>query len=93
MVDEEHEYLRERGLIDLEKHEMESRLMRELWEEEQSVRIILGKVRKKSKNEKYATVTRKFPRIISIQLNNRRLLAASQVWDRPESLVYSGVSK
>lgn len=81
VVDDEHEYLREKGLIDVERYEMESRLMEELYEE-QVVRIILGKVRKKNKNEKNATVTtRKLPRIISLQFNDRRVLAASHIWD------------
>jgi hypothetical protein len=77
IVDDEYEYLREKGYLDAERYEMETRLMWELFEEEKLVRVILGKGRKKRKTDKHATVTRKLPRIISFQLNNRRIQPAS----------------
>lgn len=76
IVDEEHEYLREKGYLTTEKYERETELIWELFEEEKLVRVVLGKVRKKSKFEKHATVSaRKLPRIISFQSNNRKFLA------------------
>lgn len=81
MFDEEHEYLREKGIINVEQYEIESRLMREVFEQEQRVRIVMGKVRMKRKHEKHATVTRKLPRIISLQLDHRGVLAGSHLWD------------
>lgn len=75
IVDEEYEYLREKGYLDAEKYERETQLMWEIFEEEKMVRVILGKGRKKRKFEKHATVTRKLPRIINFQSNNRKVLA------------------
>lgn len=77
IVDEEHEYLREKGYLAAEKYERETQLMWELFEQDKMVRVILGRGRKKRKFEQHATVTRKFPRIITFQSNNRRILATT----------------
>lgn len=92
LFDEEHEYLREKGYISAEKYELESRLIEELWYEDQVARVILGKVRKKTKNQKNATVTtRKVPRIISLQFNHRGVLGGPYARNRLESSIHPGM--
>ena len=91
LVDEEHEHLREKGLINWERYELETQLMQWLlWEENRIARVTLGEVRKaKTKGEPYARVTRKLPRIIRIQSNHRRVQAASNIRNRPESSIHT----
>lgn len=83
MIDEEYEFLSDRAYIDAERYERETILMQELFEQEQKAKVELGKVRKRSKFDAHGR--KKLPRIVRIQLNNRRLQAATEVWNRSES--------
>lgn len=83
IVDEEHEYLKEKGYLEAERYELETQLMWEIYEKEHKAKVVLGKV-KKRKLTQYATVTtKKLPRFL-IQSYNRRVQTASQIWDRSE---------
>jgi hypothetical protein len=91
-VDQEH-YLKEGRYVQISRYEMETQLMWELFEQEQRAKVVLGKGKKRRKVDQYATVTtRKLPRFIRIQSNNRRLQAASDLWNRPEPSIRAGVS-
>jgi hypothetical protein len=92
MVEEEFQHLRDKAYIQAEQYERETELMWELYEQEQKAKVVLGKGRKSSKSIQHARViSRKYPRFLSIQSNNRRVQAASGIWNRPEPSVHSGV--
>lgn len=92
IVDEEHEFLRDRAYVEVENYERQTEFMQELFEMEQA-KVVIGKVRKSRKNVQYARVTTgaKFPRFISIQSNSRRLQGATHLWNRSEPSVYTGM--
>jgi uncharacterized protein with NAD-binding domain and iron-sulfur cluster len=92
IVDEEHEYLREKGYLEAERYEQETQLMWEIYEEEQRAKVVLGKV-KKRKSTQYARVTtRKFPRFLSIQSYHRRIQADTNIWNRSKPPIHTRVS-
>lgn len=83
LVDEEHEFLKDKAYLVAERYEKETELMWELYEMEQRTKVVLGKVRKTNKLAQHARViSRKYPRFLCIQSNNRRLQAATDLWDR-----------
>lgn len=82
IFDEEHEALRDKAYLEAERYELETLMMRELFEEEQKTKVLLGKVKKRTKFEVYGR--KKLPRIVRIQLNYRRIQASTKVWDRSE---------
>ena len=89
IVDEEYESLRDQGIIGAEKYQMETDLMKELYE----VEVVLGRVRKGSKFDQHATVTtRKLSRIIKyFQSHNRRIQTAPGKWYRSEPSIHTGM--
>lgn len=94
IVDEEFECLRDKAYLESEKYERETELMQELFEGEKRVKVMIGKVRKRSKLLQYARVTTsaKIPRFLRVQSHNRRIQAATDFWNRLEPPVYSGMS-
>lgn len=93
VVDEEFEYLRDSAYIEAERYEREIELMWELFEEEKCVKVVIGKVRKHNKLLPYARVTTnaKIPRFLRVQSYNRRIQATSDLRNRLESSIYSGM--
>lgn len=93
MADEEFEYLRDKAYIEAERYEKEIQLMQELFEEENRVKVVIGKVRKRNKLLQYARVTTnaKIPRFLRVQSHNRRIQTAPDFWNRSEPPIYSGM--
>ena len=93
IIDEEFEYLRDRAYVETERYEKETELMWELFEEEKHVKVMIGKVRKRSKLIQYArvTTTAKLPRFLRVQSDNRRIQTAPDFWNRSEPPIYSGM--
>ena len=92
IVDEEHEYLREKGYLEAERYELETQLMWELYEKEQRAKVMLGKLKKRKITQYARVTTRKLPRFIRLQSYYRRVQAAADIWDRPEPPIHTGVS-
>jgi hypothetical protein len=92
LMEEEYEFLRDKAYIEAERYARETELMWELYEQEKSVKVVLGKVKKRRKLAQHARVTtRKLPRFVRIQLNYRRVQAATDIWDRPEPPIRTGM--
>jgi len=93
MADEEFEYLRDKAYVEAERYEKETELMWELFEEEKRVKVVIGKVRKRSKLLQYArvTTTAKIPRFLRVQSDNRRVQAAPDFRNRLEPPIYIGM--
>jgi len=93
IADEEFEYLRDKALIETERYERETELIWELFEKNRRVKVVIGKVRKRTKSLQYATVTTrtKSPRFLRVQSNNRRIQTATDFWNRLEPPVHSGM--
>lgn len=93
IVDGELEYLRDKAYIEAERYEKETQLIWELFEEEKRVKVVIGKVRKRSKLLQYARVTTnaKIPRFLRVQFDNRRIQTAPDFWNRSEPPVHSGM--
>lgn len=92
IIDEEYEYFRDKAYIEAERYEKQTQIMQELFEMEYA-KVIVGKVRRRHKNIQHATVTTraKLPRFMRFQSHNRRVRAATDLWNRSKSPIHIGM--